>query len=104
MSRKPDRSLASWVKASTHRPRPRPATYQLDIRAFGGQHIGETRLERTQIDSVRLRLQFRKRESLGVIIEVIPVRPGPQHEVEQALRAPLVTDLLPRSLLTHVGT
>ena len=47
--------------------------------------LGDARLQRAEVDAVRIRLELREREAVGVGAETVAVRAGAQHEVEHAL-------------------
>ena len=51
------------------------------------QHARQARLQRAEIDAVRLRLEPSEREAVGIGAEAVAVGTGAQHEVEEALGA-----------------
>ena len=59
---------------------------ELDHPGRRAQHLGDARLQRTEVDAVRIRLELRERQTVGIGAEAVAVRTGAQHEVEDALR------------------
>ncbi|WP_231981993.1 molybdopterin-dependent oxidoreductase, partial [Mycobacterium sp. E2327] len=59
---------------------------EFDSSRWGSEHLGQPRLQRTQVDPVRRRLKPLQGKPVGVGAERVAVRPEPKHHVE----APLV--------------
>src|SRR5690349_13566747 len=58
---------------------------ELDLPGRGAQHLGNARLEWTEVDAVRARLEAREREPVRPRPERVTVRARTEHEVEKPL-------------------
>ncbi len=82
----PSRAAAGRARPAGARRRRRHASGASSILPRRrAQHLGEARLQRAEVDAVRVRLELRERQTVGIGAEAVAVRTGAQHEVEDAL-------------------